>query len=809
MTAISHAEAAAFPRWVGWRNVTRNGRATKAPFAADGSGAAKADDPATWAARPAAEAWARRNLNGAGGGIGLQLGAVPERPGVSIGGVDLDACRDPETGQVLPWAEEIVAALRSYTEVSPSGAGAKVFFTYATAGLAELRAAMGTEHGRGFKRGKGEHPPAVELYVSNRYFAWTGRHLDGTPRDLRPVALETLLWLVREAGPAFAGTGARSGAAECGASDAGADALAVRLRAAMEGDAGLARRWNGDTSGLKDGSRSALAFALGAAIKRHGFGYAEMCELLHRNPRTAEWTATKGEADGGRELRRIWDKAGDAAEAGPGEWLEPNMAVLRRSATEPPPLPLDCFGPWWARWLSAAAQGANAPPDFAALPLLAVASAPIGNARWALVWKGWAEPPALWCASVGNPSSGKSPGAAPVARDALARVEATMARDHPAALAAWEAQAAYAAEAAKEWQKGMAAAAKAEEGPRPKPEAATCPPRPVRPRAKVSDATIEKLADLLAGLPKGVVHVRDELSGWLLNLSRYSGGTDRPFWLEAYNGGPYQVDRQKHPEPVFIPHLTVPIFGTIQPDRLGECLEGADDGLAGRFLWAWPEPLRFARPAAAADADAAAERLLRLERLRMPNDDAGRPRPSYVPFSGEAAAVAADFAGDVQAREDAAHGLMRTALGKARGQMVRLALVLEWLWWSTEAPDAPEPREVGGDAARAAAGLMDAYFLPMAARVLGDASIPDEERHARTLAEWIVATRPERVNVSAIRDGARLPGLRESEPVKAACRYLAEAGWLREPPRDAARPGRPRGDWLVNPALAGGGGGRA
>ena len=179
----------------------------------DGAGKAKADDPATWAVRARAEAWAARNVNGAGGGIGLQLGAVPERPGASLGGVDLDTCRDPATGALAPWAAEVVATLGSYTEVSPSGTGVKVYFTYATEDLAALRAAMGTEHGRSFKRGKGEHPPAIELHIGNRYFAWTGQHLDGTPADLRPVALETLLWLIRVAGPDFAAAGAagRSG----------------------------------------------------------------------------------------------------------------------------------------------------------------------------------------------------------------------------------------------------------------------------------------------------------------------------------------------------------------------------------------------------------------------------------------------------------------------------------------------------------------------------------------------------------------------------------------------------------------------
>ena len=74
-------------------------------------------------------------------------------------------------------------------------------------------------------------------------------------------------------------------------------------------------------------------------------------------------------------------------------------------------------------------------------------------------------------------------------------------------------------------------------------------------------------------MPKGVLNLRDEMAGWLLNLSRYSnGGSDRPFWLEAYSGGPHQVDRAKFDVPIFIPHLTIPAFGTIQPERLADIL---------------------------------------------------------------------------------------------------------------------------------------------------------------------------------------------------------------------------------------------
>jgi primase-polymerase (primpol)-like protein len=38
-------------------------------------------------------------------------------------GIDLDGCRNPQTGYIEPWALEIVRRLNSYTEISRSGTG--------------------------------------------------------------------------------------------------------------------------------------------------------------------------------------------------------------------------------------------------------------------------------------------------------------------------------------------------------------------------------------------------------------------------------------------------------------------------------------------------------------------------------------------------------------------------------------------------------------------------------------------------------------------------------------------------------------
>lgn len=228
--------------------------------------------------------------------------------------------------------------------------------------------------------------------------------------------------------------------------------------------------------------------------------------------------------------------------------------------------------------------------------------------------------------------------------------------------------------------------------------------------------TIEKMGEILESLPKGVLYVRDELASWLLNLSRYSnGGTDRPFWLEAYVGGPMQVDRVSKPDPVFIAHLSAAIFGTIQRDRLDDILSGADDGLASRFLWAWPDAQPFAQPIGAANTRAASDRLLQIAELQMVKNEAGDLLPAYVHLAPDARAVLADFARDMQDRENSASPLVKSALGKARGQALRLAIVLEYLWWCASPPGTSEPAHISLGAVQAAAGLMEAYFLPMGA----------------------------------------------------------------------------------------------
>ena len=120
-------------------------------------------------------------------------------------------------------------------------------------------------------------------------------------------------------------------------------------------------------------------------------------------------------------------------------WPEPDLRVLWPERPRAPDFPLAAFGPAWQQWIASAAEAASCPADYVAAPLLAAASALIGNARWAQATPGWAEPPHLWLGAIGDSGSGKSPGADCLMRDVLPEMEARMRADFADRLWRWRA----------------------------------------------------------------------------------------------------------------------------------------------------------------------------------------------------------------------------------------------------------------------------------------------------------------------------------------------------------------------------------
>ncbi len=243
--------------------------------------------------------------------------------------------------------------------------------------------------------------------------------------------------------------------------------------------------------------------------------------------------------------------------------------------------------------------------------------------------------------------------------------------------------------------------------PAPPPPLET--PQPQAPRLRQNDVTVEKVADLLAkAAPKGLLIVRDELAGWIAGMNAYRGG-GRQFWLEAYGGRPYRVERKCDPNPIVVPRLAVAVYGGIQPERLSPFLEGVDDGLIARFLWVWPEVIPFRLSRSAPDIRSA---IRALDRLRELDLSQGTPAsPVMMPLADDARQIIELFGRRMQDEQFSAQGPLRSAFGKARGQALRLSLVLEMLWWCGEEGASPPATRISAPAIEAACHLVAEYFM--------------------------------------------------------------------------------------------------
>ncbi len=135
------------------------------------------------------------NKNGQGfSGLGFVIAREPARGSKQIIGLDLDACRDPVTGWVSPWAVARLELLSSYSEVTPSLTGFHVWI------LGKLPEGIDSAFSEGqnpdelppetWERIKTLKPTAekcnsLEIYEDGpRHFTFTGQTLEQYPGEL-------------------------------------------------------------------------------------------------------------------------------------------------------------------------------------------------------------------------------------------------------------------------------------------------------------------------------------------------------------------------------------------------------------------------------------------------------------------------------------------------------------------------------------------------------------------------------------------------------------------------------------------------
>ncbi len=501
----------------------------------------------------------------------------------------------------------------------------------------------------------------------------------------------------------------------------------------------------------------------------------------------------------------------DQASAKPtkSRWANPDTSLLRTSFDDVPRFPVEVLGPFWQTWVEQSARAANAPVDYTAGTLLATVGALLGNVRWPNVEGVWEHPSVLWIGLVGNPSTAKSPGMRPVRR-LINQIEAKRAATIDGEGAAHRLKAVVADLKDKAWRRAVEEALAQDKPPPEWPEDAEIPATPVMPVLHVVDATTEGLITTAAGSPRGLLQFSDELAGWFGGFDRYRAkgvSADRPFWLKAYDGDPYTVIRKGGDlkngvrAPVEIPHLSIGVIGSVQPEPLRDFLTKSDDGLAHRFLWMWPEgPTSFRIPRksdthARADDERARAALIAIDDLSTRVTD----RPDEVAVSEEATDLLQAFG---QRMMDDARGKSAwyaSTLNKAPGQALRLSAVLTFLQWSGGAEDAESPTTIDADRMAEAIHLMDTYFLEQAKRVRQTATVGDGEADARAVLailrerDWRDCFTGRQLQRVA---SGRLANTRLR---KDACALLVEAGLLYwKPEREGTTKGREREEYRVN-----------
>ncbi len=230
------------PQWGNWDPVTRENKTTKVMKNSRTGRNASSTNPDTWSTFE----WAlKRNP--------LRLTFVLTSSGYTV--IDLDHCRDPETGVIAEWAWVIIRRLNSYTEISVSGTGVHIII-------------------------RGQLPPGrrrvggIETYDSGRYITMTGAVVDdhGAIRDDDGILAA---WHA-DAFPAKAPSATPAPTVERRLDD---DVLLERIRNSKNG-AAFIDLFDHEDANKYEGNKSSRDFALMSYLRFWTQGSADQMERL-------------------------------------------------------------------------------------------------------------------------------------------------------------------------------------------------------------------------------------------------------------------------------------------------------------------------------------------------------------------------------------------------------------------------------------------------------------------------------------------------------------------------------------------------
>jgi putative DNA primase/helicase len=609
----------------------------------------------------------------------------------------------------------------------------------------------------------------------------------------------------------------------------GGDSLEAYVKAALEAECDAVRR---ASEGTGNDTINKAAFALGqlvgAGALPEGTARAGLEEAVNSwatpDPgagRTIDSGLEAGKKEP-RDLTGVAQRYGDTqTSAAPVRVLEPvtwaDLEPLPPELPTAPSLPREMIPESLRGWLEDAAATACVPLEVLTVPALIAASGVIGRSVeiHPRNFSNWIAAPNLWGAIVAPPGAMKSDMLGEALRPVSA-LEKNAREAHKAAML----EAAVEHDQLEAEYSGLKQKAKKGSGDKNamleiKQRLAALENRP-RKRYTTSDATCEKLGELLCDNQRGVILTRDELASWIASMEREENQNARGFFLTAWNGtSSYTFDRIGRGT-IDIPAVCVSVLGAIQPSPLRAVFsrlqedETRSDGLLQRFqlfvypdgLPAWQAPHSWPNRTA---RDAALEVFKRLDALERCDAETGDLEPRVLRFSSDAQTVFDDWHDALEHRlrggEDARTPHFHSHLAKYRSLAPSLAVVFHllelaahpnWNGW----PDLPP---VTLEALELALNWTD--FLEIHARKVYAAELNRCNLAAHALAR--------RIAEGTVSDGTPLRTLQRNEwsglkgaALQGALATLEALNWVRvetlEP--QGGKGGRPSEVVRVNPA---------
>jgi hypothetical protein len=400
------------PNWVTWRWQRSKGDSwTKPPCRVDNPAVHAANnDPSSWGSRSDA---VKAVTAGKAHGIGFCL------TGTNIAAVDIDKCRNAETGAIDDWTQKLLdTAPNTYVEVTVSGTGLRIIGT-----------ADGPETHRRFNI-TGHKGAGVEVYRgATRYVTVSGFQHN---RCNELANIDALIdGIVTEYDVAD---------------------NTEKAKTTDDGGNGFDDINNLIRNGVPETQRSEAFARCVWSLAGQGLSADEIEEELRRFPNGIMAKYAKRLR---REIDRCYAKwqARQTADdtSSPHNWDDPDMSILDDRRGDLPSFPTDIFAPPIREWLERAAHGAGVFPDHVAVPMLGVVASLIGTARRVRASRSWSEPITLWTALVAASGDRKTPGLN-VTRRALDLIETDQVAAIAAARLVHETRAQSAKEAAKKWK---------------------------------------------------------------------------------------------------------------------------------------------------------------------------------------------------------------------------------------------------------------------------------------------------------------------------------------------------------------------